>query len=85
MKNRYILITMLVISLGAYSFYPPERSQPNFNTIWSTGYVDGWCYDVEGHCIEPITPIPPLPRIKDTTYTIIYNRGFLAGRRANYE
>lgn len=72
---KKLLITLgILISL---SF-----SQLDFDTIWGEGYKDGYCYDVE-FCIEPLVPIPPLPRLKDTTVTVIYNRGFLTGLKAS--
>lgn len=84
MKLQYILPLLGLWVLGSFIIVDTNpRVNPDFNSVWKTGYVDGWCYNVEGHCIEPIPPIPPLPRIKDTTYTIIYNRGFLTGLKAN--
>jgi hypothetical protein len=83
MKNNILWLVfgvlMLVISV---TYAQQEGVQENFNKVWKTGYVDGWCYNTTANCIQPIPPIPPLPRIKDTTYTIIYNRGFIAGLKA---
>jgi hypothetical protein len=72
MKKLLITIGILI----SLSF-----SQLDFETIWSKGYEDGYCYDVE-FCIKPLPKIAPLPRLKDTTYKIIYNRGFLTGLKA---
>lgn len=89
MKKLIIIGIFLLFGASTLVSYVPAReprvilkTELDFPEIWKKGYLDGWCYDVRGHCIKPIPPIAPLPRIEDTTYTHIYNRGFIYGRIA---
>ena len=45
---------------------------------WAAGYKAGWCYGREYSCLEPLTPLCPLPRLGEDTFQDGYNRGFLA-------
>lgn len=72
-----IFIATGLIVIGSVVFQEFDYKQ-----AWSEGYKDGYCYDVEGTCISPIVPIPPIARIQDTTYSNAYNRGFLTGLKA---
>lgn len=45
---------------------------------WEAGYKHGYCYK-EFACIDPITPICPIPDVGEDGYRDGYNRGFLAG------
>lgn len=80
--KKLFLLTLVGLAVLTSTVLYAVNIEPDFEAVWSKGYVDGYCYDVE-FCIEPIAPIAPLPRLQDTTYTIIYNRGFLAGRKAS--
>ena len=75
------LICLAMISL---SFTYPQESVSNEEPIeydqfcdgFEAGYKAGWCYEIFG-CIEPITPLCPMPEINETSYKDGYNRGFL--------
>jgi hypothetical protein len=45
---------------------------------WKDGYVHGYCYERE-LCIKPIVPLMPILRLQDTSYTAMYDRGFVEG------
>jgi len=49
---------------------------------YEKGYRDGYCYELEHNgigCIEPITPVCPLPEGAEFSYEHGYERGFLDG------
>lgn len=71
MKKVLFIIAIML----AFSFQKPELREG-----WNDGYVHGYCYEQE-FCIKPIVPIMPIPRIQDTSYTAMYNRGFVEGLR----
>ncbi len=50
---------------------------------FETGYIAGHCYG-DTYCIEPITPICPLPRLGEHSFIDGYNRGFLQGLAKGY-
>lgn len=72
MKQLLLIITVIL----CLSFQSSDIKQG-----WNDGYINGYCHKQE-FCIKPIVPIMPIPRIQDTTYTKMYNRGFVAGLRA---
>lgn len=45
---------------------------------YKTGYKEGFCYQ-KYSCIAPITPICPIPRIGENSWTGGRNRGFMDG------
>lgn len=65
------LLIIVIISL----FY----TQSDFNNGFKDGYVEGYCFRIY-NCIEPLVPIPPLPRIGEDTYNDGYNVGFIKGK-----
>lgn len=75
MKFKDFLILLLLWVLLISSTF---KGQLDFEAIWSRGYVDGYCYE-QDICIEPVVPVAPVARYRDTTYNIIYNRGFIKG------
>jgi hypothetical protein len=77
MKKRILFLILLIIMLFITAFQPN-----NFSEIWQKGYVEGYCYDID-FCVKPIPPIAPVPRLQDTNYITIYNRGFVAGLKDN--
>jgi hypothetical protein len=54
-----------------------------FNDGFKKGYVQGYCFEVQ-NCIKPIIPIPPLPKLLESSNSFQdgYNRGFINGRNA---
>lgn len=61
-------------------FYTPEQQKaPTYSQGWEQGYKEGWCYGKGYGCIDPIVPIPPIPRIGEDSFKGGYNRGFLQG------
>ncbi len=71
--KKIILVLFIVISCAWQT--------PDLSKAWQSGYIVGWCYHQE-YCIEPIPPVAPIPRIQDTTYKMMYNRGFITGLKA---
>lgn len=45
---------------------------------YEAGYIAGYCYKVYG-CLEPLTPLCPLPDLGEDNYKGGYNKGFLDG------
>lgn len=72
MKSIILILTIFLFTTNT----------DNFCKGWEKGYIDGYCYRVEG-CIKPILPLCPLPEIDETTYKDGYQRGFLEGRENN--
>jgi hypothetical protein len=72
--NKMILLLLILLICCGWQ-------EIDLSKAWQKGYVDGWCYEQE-YCIEPIPPIAPIRRIKDTTYNMMYNRGFVTGLKA---
>lgn len=69
---RYYIVFLLLIAPAIISW------SSAFCNGWEEGYVDGYCYNIP-HCIEPIPPLCPMPRLGESSYMDGYNRGFLKG------
>lgn len=59
-------------------------AQSDFDRGFKNGYKEGFCFDREIGCIEPLPPLTPLPRSNENlnSYTDGYNRGFQIGLEA---
>lgn len=71
----------LTIILFLFSF--SAFSQTSFSNGYKQGYKEGFCYNDFG-CIEPISPLPPIPRIGENSnsYKDGYQRGFIDGQNS---
>ena len=67
--KKYIIIVILIIS--AYASSP-------FCEGFKAGYKAGYCYG-QYSCMEPMTPMCPMPNMGEETWMDGYNRGFLLG------
>lgn len=76
MKKMFLIISVFI----SMAF----QQVISFDRVWKKGYMDGYCYEVE-YCIKPISPIAPVPRLQDSSYKAIYNRGFVDGLKDNPE
>jgi len=80
MKKSSIIIIFLIL------FTNLLFAQSNFDRGFEVGYKKGFCQDQGIGCIEPITPISPIPGVNESynNYTDGYNRGFtMAIRKRN--
>ena len=75
MKRTFLLSIIFLISAN-FLF-----AQTNFDNGFKKGYKKGYCQDQGINCIEPISPIPPNPKIGESSesYNDGYNRGFTLG------
>ncbi|WP_346883370.1 hypothetical protein [uncultured Algibacter sp.] len=75
MKRTFLLLTIFLISAN-FLF-----AQTNFDNGFKKGYKKGYCQDQGINCIEPTSPIPPSPKIEESSksYNDGYNRGFILG------
>lgn len=71
MKFLLASFFFVCMAFGGYGSDP-------FCAGFEAGYVAGYCYG-KNYCIEPLTPLCPLPRLGEETYMDGYNRGFLVG------
>jgi hypothetical protein len=76
-------ILVLILSIDKAFSKESKGIQQEYARIWTEGYIDGWCVKEDGYCIEPIPPIPPMQRIEDSTYRVIYHKGFVRGMNDN--
>jgi hypothetical protein len=68
--------TIIFVFAVVYSF------GSGFCEGWEDGYASGYCYGKGYSCLRPLAPLCPLPRLGEDTYQGGYNRGFLAGLKA---
>lgn len=75
MKRTILLLIAFFISSN-FLF-----AQSNFTNGFNNGYKKGYCHDQGIGCLEPISPIAPIPKIGESndSYTDGYNRGFQMG------
>jgi len=75
MKKSNIIIILLIL------FTSSIFAQSNFDKGFEVGYKKGFCQDQGIGCMEPITPIPPVPGVDENynSYSDGYNRGFTMG------
>lgn len=71
MRFVILIITLLALTSSNYN----DSYCEGFNN----GFKNGYCHNKSYNCLEPLTPLCPLPRIGEDTYTHGYNRGFLVG------
>lgn len=69
---------LIILTILSFSSFNTKEGNSAFCEGWEDGYVDGWCYEVP-HCLDPLVPLCPLPRINEDGYKGGYNRGFLQG------
>ena len=67
--------------LIAFFYFSTNKSQSNFDNGYKKGFQEGYCFNKSIGCIEPISPIAPIPKIGENmnSYTDGYNRGFNDG------
>lgn len=77
MKRINLIFQLLFVSLSLFA-------QTNFDKGFSEGYKKGYCYYQLVGCLEPISPIAPIPRVGESSnnYRDGYNRGFETGTQA---
>jgi len=70
MKTIIIVLAMLasLFAWGATAFCDG----------FDAGYKAGYCHR-KNYCLEPLSPLCPLPRLGEDTWISGYNRGFLIG------
>lgn len=58
-----------------------SQAQSNYSKGYEEGYIEGYCYDIGVGCVEPISPVSPVPRIGAdlNSYKDGYNHGFNDG------
>lgn len=74
MKILLIIFSLCFITGG----YDKQNTASSFCEGFKQGYKDGYCYRIV-NCLEPMTPMCPMPKMGETTYKHGYNRGFLRG------
>ena len=72
MKKIIIILLALIAIASAYT---------PFCEGFKAGYKAGYCYG-KYTCLEPLSPLCPLPRLGEETYMDGYNRGFTKGLSA---
>lgn len=72
---------MLRVALFLGVFFSVALADDAFCDGWEAGYKSGYCYQ-KSYCLEPLSPLCPLPRLGEDGYNAGYNRGFLAGLSA---
>ena len=70
-KNNIVLLTFILFTNLIFA-------QSNFDRGFEVGYKKGFCQDQGISCIEPVTPVSPVPGVNESynSYTDGYNRGF---------
>jgi hypothetical protein len=78
----FLLIATIAISNTNYNFNTITFVETNSDYCqgWKAGYKAGYCYE-KVYCLEPLTPLCPLPQIGRNSYEDGYNDGFVKGRR----
>jgi hypothetical protein len=71
-------LALLVLALGLSA---PVPATTGFCEGFEDGYKAGWCYQ-ESYCLEPLSPLCPLPKLGEDGYQDGYNRGFVTGIQA---
>lgn len=70
-------ILQIILIFYSTSFF----AQTNFSRGFDAGYKKGYCYEKGIGCIEPISPVAPIPTVSERSdsYQDGYNRGFTQG------
>jgi len=70
-KNSILLLTFILFTNLLFA-------QSNFDRGFEVGYKKGFCQDQGIGCIEPVTPVSPVPGANESynSYSDGYNRGF---------
>jgi len=75
MKKSNIIIIFIIL------FTNLLFAQSKFDKGFEVGYKKGFCQDQGVGCMEPVTPISPVPGVNESynSYSDGYNRGFTMG------
>lgn len=71
----FLAALCLLISVSANAY------DDDFCEGFELGYKEGYCYGQGYGCLEPLTPLCPLPRLGEDSFKGGYQRGFLVGLR----
>lgn len=80
--TKAFLIVALIYALIICPIILQENK--DFCKGWEEGYKAGWCFEID-NCIEPVSPVCPVPEAWETTYKDGYNRGFTQGKKKRNE
>lgn len=78
--KKSVIFKVLAVAFIALSGFTEPKIESDFCDGWEAGYKAGYCYQIP-HCLEPLPPLCPLPKINEDSYQDGYNRGFLKGKR----